>query len=63
MPCTNLTANLVVMKKSIIFPILLFTLHNFAQNVGIGIATPQVPLHVKTNSFSEVLREIGRAHV
>ena len=59
MPCTNLTANLVVMKKSIIFPILLFTLHNFAQNIGIGIATPQVPLHVKTNSLSEVLRVEG----
>ena len=59
MPCTNLTANLVVMKKGIIFPILLFTLYSFAQNVGIGTTTPQVPLHVKTNSLSEVLRVEG----
>ena len=46
MPCTNLTANLVVMKKGIIFPILLFTLYSFAQNVGIGTTTPLERLHV-----------------
>ena len=52
------------MKKTIL-PLLLIVASFFcttllyAQNIGIGTTTPQAPLHVKTNTSSEVLRVEG----